>query len=153
MPDEWIDIDTGHKVMKLTRPNGLNHSFYFHNNPFVGEEMVFCGGETNFAGNDNLHGSGPKDGLPLYAVNLKTLAIRQLTHERFNVKSEVVCPATKDIFYQHSDTVFALNIETQKRRIVSVMPEALRGMVETVNANGTLLGSGSIGLTMIPTTN
>lgn len=49
MPDEWIDKDTGHKVMRLTRRDGLNQSFYFHNNPFVGEEMIFCGGDTKFA--------------------------------------------------------------------------------------------------------
>ena len=139
MPDEWIDKDTGHRVLKLTRREGLNQSFYFHNNPFVGEEMIFCGGKTNFAGNDNLHGSGPKDGLQLYAVNLKTLSIRQLTHERFNVSSEVVCPARKEIFYQHGDTVFALHVESLKRRVVSIMPKALRGWVETVNADGTLL--------------
>ena len=139
MPDEWIDKDTGHKVMRLTRRDGLNQSFYFHNNPFVGDEMIFCGGDTKFAGNDNLHGSGPKEGLQLYAVNLKTLAIRQLTHERFNVSSEVVCPATKEVFYQNADTVFALNVNSQNRRIISVMPEELRGRVETVNADGTLL--------------
>ena len=110
MPNEWIDKDTGHKVIKLTRREGLNQSFYFHNNPFIGEEMIFCGGETKFAGNDNLHGAGPKEGLQLYAVNLKTLDIRQLTNEQFNVNSEVVCPATKEIFYQNSDTVFALNV-------------------------------------------
>lgn len=139
MPNEWIDKDTGHKVIKLTRRQGLNQSFYFHNNPFVGDEMLFCGGETNFTGNDNLHGSGPKEGLQLYAVNLKTLAIRQLTNEPFNVRTEVVCPATKEAFYQQGDTVFALNIETLKKRFVTVMPDGLRGRFETVNADGTLL--------------
>ncbi|HEU5168680.1 MAG TPA: hypothetical protein VFU29_24210, partial [Chitinophagaceae bacterium] len=36
MPNEWIDQSTGHKVIKLTRRDGNNMSFYFHNNPFVG---------------------------------------------------------------------------------------------------------------------
>ena len=58
MPDEWIDKDTGHKVMKLTRRKGRNSSFYFHNNPFIGNEMVFKGGDVPFAGNDNFHGAG-----------------------------------------------------------------------------------------------
>lgn len=139
MPNEWIDKDTGHKVIKLTRREGLNASFYFHNNPFVGNEMLFCGGKTNFAGNDNLNGSGPKEGLQLYAVNLKTLAIRQLTNEPFNVRSEVVCPTTKETFYQNGDTVYALNTETLEKRILTVMPANLRGSIETVNADGTLL--------------
>ena len=41
MPDEWIDKDTHHKIIKLTRKEGSNYSFYFHNNPFVGNKMVF----------------------------------------------------------------------------------------------------------------
>lgn len=42
MPDEWIDKDTNHKVVKLTSAmEGNSLSFYFHNNPFIGDEMVF----------------------------------------------------------------------------------------------------------------
>ena len=41
MPDEWIDKSTGHKIIKLTRKEGSNLSFYFHNNPFVDNKMVF----------------------------------------------------------------------------------------------------------------
>src|SRR5688572_20245001 len=41
MPDEWIDKSTGHRIIKLTRKEGSNYSFYFHNNPFVGNKMVF----------------------------------------------------------------------------------------------------------------
>jgi oligogalacturonide lyase len=35
MPEEWIDKDTGHRVMHLIPGDGDNRSFYFHNNPFV----------------------------------------------------------------------------------------------------------------------
>ena len=32
MPDEWIDKDTGHKVIRLVRrPGTTNGSFYFNN--------------------------------------------------------------------------------------------------------------------------
>ena len=47
MPTEWIDQDTGHKMVRLTRLGGSNSSFYFHNNPFIkqrgneGDLMVF----------------------------------------------------------------------------------------------------------------
>jgi len=50
MPYEWIDKDTGHKIIRLSRREGNNRSFYFHNNPFVpalageGDKMVFYGG-------------------------------------------------------------------------------------------------------------
>ena len=139
MPDEWIDKDTGHKVLKLTHRPGRNSSFYFHNNPFIGNEMVFCGGDKPFAGDDMSANSGNGDKMQMYAVDLKTLKIRQLTHEPFHVRTEIVCPATHEIFYQHSDTVFALNTDNLVRRTITIMPEALRGGIITVNADGTLL--------------
>ena len=139
MPDEWIDQDTGHRVFKLTRRQGRNSSFYFHNYPFIGQEMVFCGGSKPFEGNDMIVNAGPRDHMQMYAVDLQTLQIRQLTHEPFNVRTEIVCPATSEIFYQHRDTVFALNTNTLTRRTITIMPEALRGSIATVNADGTLL--------------
>ncbi len=139
MPDEWIDKDTGHRVIKLTRRAGRNSSFYFHNNPFIGNEMIFRGGDRVYAGNDMVHNSGPADRVQMYAVDLQTLRIRQLTHEPFNVNTEIVCPKTREIFYQHGDTVFALNTDRLERRTITVMPPALRGDIITVNADGTLL--------------
>lgn len=139
MPDVWIDKDTGHKVMKLTRRDGMNASFYFHNNPFIGNEMVFCGGDKPFSGNDMLHNSAAQIRRQMYAVNLNTLQIRQLTNEPFNVRTEIVCPKTHELFYQRGDTVYALNTDRMERRIITVMPEALRGNIITVNADGTML--------------
>ena len=49
MPQEWIDQDTGYKIIRLSRRQGNNRSFYFHNNPFVpasgheNDKMVFYG--------------------------------------------------------------------------------------------------------------
>ena len=139
MPNEWIDKDTGHRVVKLTRRAGRNSSFYFHNNPFIGNEMVFRGGDKAFAGNDMMHNSGPADRVQLYAVDLSTLNIRQLTDEPFDVGSEIVCQKTHELFYQHGDTVYALNTDDLKRRTVAVMPPGLRGGIVTVNADGTML--------------
>jgi hypothetical protein len=50
MPTEWIDKDTKHKVVKLSaglRGNSL--SFYFHNNPFIGNEMIFFNNSNQVA--------------------------------------------------------------------------------------------------------
>lgn len=42
MPAEWIDKDTHHKVVRLSAGlPGNSLSFYFHNNPFIGNEMIF----------------------------------------------------------------------------------------------------------------
>jgi len=43
MPNEWIDESTGYRIVRLTRRPGNNMSFYFHNNPFVGNKMIFYG--------------------------------------------------------------------------------------------------------------
>ncbi len=139
MPDEWIDKDTGFRVVKLTRRPGSNSSFYFHNNPFIGNEMLFKGSDVAHAGNDMIHGGGPQRRTQMYAVDLQSLKIRQVTNEPFNVSTEIVCPATHEIFYQHRDSVFALNTDNLKRRTICVMPAALRGDIITVNADGTML--------------
>lgn len=70
MPNEWIDKDTYHKVICLTRLDGDNASFYFHNDPFIkqssneGDRMIF-------------YNIG-KDGKQAYTVNLKTLQRNRL---------------------------------------------------------------------------
>src|SRR6478672_3146823 len=68
MPDEWIDKDTHHKVVRLTRKAGENSSFYFHNNPFIGNKMVF-------------YSTDKTKGRQIYTVDLKTLAIEQVTSQ------------------------------------------------------------------------
>jgi oligogalacturonide lyase len=138
MPDEWIDKDTGFKVFKLTRRPGTNASFYFHNNPFVGDEMVFAGSNDVSEG-DDMHHNAARGIYQMYAVNLKTLVIRQLTNAPGGVRTEIVCPATKELFYQHGDSVFAVDTQSLKTRLIKVMPDGLKGGIVTVNADGSLL--------------
>ncbi len=142
MPNEWIDKDTGHKVIKLTRRDGINMSFYFHNNPFIGDKMVFCGGSRkgempNIKGQE-IYNTGAKD-LQMYWVDLNTFKIEQLTHESSSVKTEIVCARTKEIFYQIKDSVFSLNTETKKKKLIFVFPENERSGITMINADGSLL--------------
>src|ERR1700754_78690 len=71
MPAQWIDKETGHKVIRLVNRENDNGSFYFNNNPFVlqktdeGDLMVFSGKTDK--------------GFQLFTVNLKTQKIEQLT--------------------------------------------------------------------------
>ncbi|WP_321425973.1 oligogalacturonate lyase family protein [uncultured Bacteroides sp.] len=142
MPNEWIDKDTGHKVIKLTRRDGINMSFYFHNNPFIGNKMVFCGGsrkgETPNIKGQEIYNTDAKD-LQMYWVDLNTLKTEQLTHESSPVKTEIVCARTREIFYQIKDSVFSLNTETRKKKLIFVFPENERSAITTVNADGSLL--------------
>lgn len=135
MPDVWIDKDTGHKVMRLVRRNGLstsNGSFYFNNQCFIsqgnkGDLMVFYGSTPD------------KDkGNQLFSVNLKTLETKQLTNA-MKPAGEMVCAQTKEAFYQTADSVFAVNILTGKSRFVYAFPADFKGRAGTINADGTYL--------------
>ncbi|MFT2010442.1 oligogalacturonate lyase family protein [Pontibacter sp. 13R65] len=138
MPQQWIDKDTGHKLMRLSSAPGSNSSFYFHNNPFVkqlkneGDKMVFY----------NTDASGTKQ---LYTVNLKTLKNEQLTTSKSKKVGEIVAPKRREVIYQTNDSVFATHLDTKKTRLVYVFPAGMRTGVTTLNANETLLAGSFAG--------
>jgi oligogalacturonide lyase len=148
MPDEWIDKSTGHKVIRLTRREGNNMSFYFHNNPFAGNksdgyQMIFYGTDyLNTANNDSVKqetgniGAGNKQ---IYSVNLQTLKVEQLTFQSSPMKGEIVAPGKRLVYYQIHDSVFSTNIDTKQTKLVYVFPEDFKGNVTTINSNETLL--------------
>jgi oligogalacturonide lyase len=144
MPDEWIDKSTGHKLIKLTRKEGSSVSFYFHNNPFVGNKMVFYNSSREQPGavtdmkKQETYNLNVKD-KQLYTVDLNTLAIEQLTNHSSPMNGEIVCIKTKEVFFQIKDSVFAVNVETKNERFVFVFPTNFKGSITTVNADGTLL--------------
>jgi oligogalacturonide lyase len=142
MPDEWIDADTHHKVIKLTRRNGSNMSFYFHNNPFVGDKMVFYGSGKNNSDNVSKQETYNVDAKnkQLYTVDIKTLKIEQLTHQRLPMKGEIVCAKKNTAFYQIGDSIFTVDLSTKEERLIYVFPADFRGDITSVNADGTLLG-------------
>jgi len=127
---EWIDKATGHKVVRLVKREGGNTSFYFNNNCFVpqrkseGDIMVFTGGTPQ--------------GRQLFTINLKTKATSQLTH-RDKVAGEMVCPKTREAYYQCGDSIFAANVDTRKERFIYAFDPAFKGRVGTINADGTYM--------------
>lgn len=145
MPDEWIDKSTGHKLIRLSRKEGSNVSFYFHNNPFIGNKMVFYSSSHEKAGDvtdmkkQEADVGNIKD-KQLFTVDLNTLAIEQLTHHQAPMNGEIVSAKTKRVFFQVKDSVYAVNVETKKEQLVFVFPAAFKGDITTVNADGSLLG-------------
>lgn len=140
MPDEWIDKDTGHRVFKLARRAGSNRSFYFHNHPFVGDEMLFVGSEEAKASTDMLAGNGTQNDIKqMYAVNLKTLKVRQVTKEKQGVSTEIVCPATRKLFFQRNDSIFSCSVGNGKVQLIAKLPEGKTGRISCVNCDGTKL--------------
>jgi len=125
MPAEWIDKDTRHRVVRLTDVEGNNASFYFHNNPFIGDRMVFYHSEV-------------KD-KEIYTLNMKTRRAEQVTHMSSPMNGEIVGRATGRVFYQVKDSVFCTRVDNGVTRLVFVFPADFKGNVSTLNANETLL--------------
>jgi len=148
MPNEWIDDVTHQRIVKLVRRRGINLSFYFHNNPFVGNKMVFYGsdeyqkerypGELRKKAQEiyNLNVSNKQ----LYTVDLSTLKVTQLTHHHGPISGEIVHEKTHKAYFQSRDSVFSVDIHTGREQLVFVFPSGFKGSITTINADGTLLG-------------
>jgi len=137
IPEEYIDATTGHRVIRLSRREGDNLSWYFHNYPFCldqgdGDKMVFRGQTAQ--------------GWQFFTVNLSTLEIDQITDfSAGDVKlSEVVGRKRREAFYRQGDTVSAVNVDDGSIREVGVLPEGFEGGLSTINADESLI-AGSYG--------
>lgn len=142
MPDEWIDKDTKHKVIRLTRLEGKsNLSFYFHNNPFIGNSMVF------YSSNKNKVGSVAKQEISsvvspnrqIHLLDLATLQSEQLTNHSSPMNGEIVDNKAGIVYYQVKDSVYSVNAKTKEVKFIYVFPEDFKANITTVNADGTLL--------------
>ncbi len=135
MPNEWIDRDTGHRVRKLVQREGTNTSFYFTNPPFIPRRTA-AGGLMLF------RGSTPK-GAQLFALDLATSAVRQLTDLPGGVRGEIVAPDKGSAYYQSHDSVLAIDVRSGGSRLLVVLP--MRGSISTINADATVLAGVTAG--------
>lgn len=124
MPDEWIDSATHHKVVRFSRIPGNNLSFYFHNNPFYKNRMVFY---------NTLDGHKQ-----VYTVDLKTMKNEKITSQVNNMSGEIVGHKTGNVYYQVDDSVFSTNIDTKQTKLLYVFPGDYQGNITTINADETL---------------
>ncbi|MEO6330318.1 MAG: oligogalacturonate lyase family protein [Ginsengibacter sp.] len=141
MPDEWIDKDTKHKVVKLSRLDGSNLGFYFHNNPFIGNNMVFYNSNKNDVSNiqkQETYSANSKN-KQLHLLDLSTLKSEQLTFHSSPMNGEIVHNKTGEVYYQIKDSVFAVNALNKKEQLVYVFPADFKAGITTINADGTLL--------------
>ena len=145
MPNEWIDQDTHHKVVKLSAGlEGNSQSFYFHNNPFIGNEMIFFNNSKQKAADvtdmrkEEVRSTNVNN-RQIYSIDLATNKTTQLTFHNAPMNGEVVCDKTKTVFYQIKDSVYSLNVKTKKEKLVFVFPEDFKSSISTVNIDGTLL--------------
>lgn len=121
LPREWIDKETGHKIVRLSDEDG-SQSFYFHQNGYTtsGDKMVF---------------STPK-GLSIY--NFKTKKVEQIVEGRSG--SVVVGAKTRKVFYSKGDSIFETDIDTKATREIVKNAKLRTGSGFAVNSDETLLG-------------
>jgi len=117
-PREWIDPDTGHRVIRLSDEPG-SASLYFHQNAYTpdGSKLII----TTPTG--------------LSTINLKTRAIEKVVDGRVNVI--VTGRKSGDIYYIKAGTVYATDLNTKQAREVAKLPP--RTSIASVNADETLL--------------
>jgi oligogalacturonide lyase len=123
--DEWVDPDTGHRVVRLSRVSGESESFYFHQNAFTesGDKMVFANTGTDHSRN-------------LFVLDWKSRSIQPLTDGGTN-RGEVVAPRGRRIYYTRDSVIYSTHLDTRITKRVAELPAGWRGL--TVNADETLL--------------
>jgi len=120
-PREWIDPQTGHRVIRLSNEPGTS-SLYFHQNAYSpdGRKLVVT----------TPHG--------IATIDLATRAIEPVVNERVAVI--VVGRKSGDVYYAKREgaqtTIYATNLETKQTRRVAQLS---RGAITSVNADETLL--------------
>jgi oligogalacturonide lyase len=118
-PKEWIDTDTGHRVVRLSEEPG-SESFYFNVNPFTpdGKKMVF----TSPTG-----------------ISVIDMATRKIEKVVEGQRLRVIMVGRKSglVYYSQRTNVFTADLETKATRKIAELPSGSR--VSAVNCDETLL--------------
>ena len=117
-PVSWIDPDTGHRVVRLTRESG-SASLYFNQNGYTadGKGLVYT----------------TPDGISV--LDLATRQARQVVQGR----ARLIDAGRKNprVYYIRDGAVFWTNVDTGDTRKIAALPP--RGSIATVNADETLV--------------
>src|SRR5436190_3464833 len=130
LPREWVDPDTGHRIVRLSDEPGSS-SFYFHQNAYTenGDKLIFS----------------TRSGLSTY--NFTTKKIEQIVEGRTG--SVVVGRKTRKVFYIKGDTVFETDVDTKATREIVKNAKLRTGSGFGLNADETLL-AGSMVIGNVP---
>jgi oligogalacturonide lyase len=126
-PTTWIDPDTGHRVIRLTREPGSD-SFYFNYNAYTpdGKKMAYT----------------TPNGISV--LNLETMEAKQLVTG--TAKTIIVAHKTPTLYYTRAakdplfSTLWCVNLDTGENRKIADLPR--RASVVAINADETL-GAGT----------
>jgi oligogalacturonide lyase len=119
-PVEWIEPQTGHRVVRLSREPGSS-SLYFHQYAFSadGKNLVI----TTRGG--------------ISTIDLETRKVEPIVRGRVRVL--VTGRKTGDVYYLRDGAVWAATLDTHEARRVAALPEGLRSGNVAVNADETVI--------------
>lgn len=125
LPREWVDPDTGHRIVRLSDEPGSS-SFYFHQNAYTanGDKLIFS----------------TRSGLSTF--NFTTKKIEQIVEGRTG--SVVVGRKTRKVFYTKGDTVFETDVDTKATREIVKNAKLRTGSGFGLNADETLLAGSMV---------
>jgi oligogalacturonide lyase len=117
LPREWIDPDTGHRVIRLSEEPG-SQSLYFHQNAYTpdGEKLII----TTPTG--------------LSTINLKTRAIEKVVEGRVNLIT--TGRKTGQAYYVRDRLIYAIDLKTRTSKQIGKVPR--QGSIANINADETL---------------
>lgn len=122
--DDWIDPDTGHRVVRLSRLPGNSESFYFHQNAFTreGDKFVF---------------SNTTEGVRnrLFVLDWASRKLASLTES--GAAGAVVSPSIRKVYYQRAGALYWTHLDTLETKKIAQLP--FGWSAATVNADDTLL--------------
>ena len=118
LPREWVDPQTGHRVIRLSDEPG-SQSLYFHQNAYTpdGEKLII----TTPTG--------------LATVNLKTRALEKVVEGRVNLIT--TGRKTGLAYYVKDRVVYTINLKTREIKEIGKLPP--RSSISNINADETLL--------------
>ena len=117
-PQSWIDPDTGHRIVRLTREPG-SASLYFNQNGYTadGKKMIYT----------------TPNGIS--ALDLQSHSAKPVVEGR--VRVIVAGRKTQNVYYVRDGAVFSTDVDTGVSREIAKLPPG--GSVSSVNADETLL--------------
>jgi oligogalacturonide lyase len=117
LPKEWVDPDTGHRVVRLSEEPGSS-SLYFHQNGYTPDGLKLI--ITTPTG--------------LSEINLKTRAVEKVMAGRVNLI--MVGRKTGNVYYVKDRVFYAFDLATKATREIAKLPPG--AAIATVNADETL---------------
>ena len=125
LPREWVDPDTGHRIVRLSDEAGSS-SFYFHQYAYTagGDKLIFS----------------TRGGLSTY--NFKTKKIEQIVEGRTG--GVIVGRKTRTDFYTKGDSIYETDVDSKATRLIVKAAQIHGGAGLAVIADETLLGGSTV---------